>query len=295
MSSRSPVAPTKPRRLACVTMDIELDQGPGGQIRLFDQAAKLDWFLEALAGVGAKLTGFMVMNQAKRFKPALEIIRQSIPLEIGVHSFSHNPAEAATSEEVARATNAYQDLWGSAPLGYRAPIGLIDGSGVGHLITQGYRYDSSIFPTRRRDEFAANRLHFPRTPFIFDGPHGRLLELPIATLRGVRLPLTLSFIKLYGWDAYRLLQTVCPLPERVVLDCHPYDFYIGELAQAIPGWKRYAHLRNAHRAPQLFQNLLRYLKANDYEFVLMAELANSLNESDLPTMAYRDEPNQIGF
>ena len=45
-----------------------------------------------------------------------------------------------------------------------------------------------------------------------------------------------------------------PLPEIVVLDSHPYDFYIHLLANKMKGCKKVAHLRNANRAIGLFED-----------------------------------------
>jgi peptidoglycan/xylan/chitin deacetylase (PgdA/CDA1 family) len=261
-------------RLACLTLDLEPDlRCPEHRLRLFDDDDRFDGFLAMLAEAAVPLTCFTVMSIAPRYADRLALLRERAPVEFAVHSFSHDPAQPATEDELRRAWDTYTELWNTAPLGYRAPNCLIDDGGIARLIDRGFRYDSSITPSIRLDSYGYNRLGYARTPFLFEDGERRLIELPIACLAGLRLPFVLSYIKLLGFGTYRAASTVCPLPESVVTYFHPYDLYAADIADNIPGWKRRAHLRNAAHAPSLLRQTIGLLQARGYRFVTMSELA----------------------
>jgi peptidoglycan/xylan/chitin deacetylase (PgdA/CDA1 family) len=268
-------------RLACLTLDVEPDEREHAAIRLFDEPQRFGWFRDILRDAGAPLTAFVVMRYADRYAAALARLAAAIPVELAVHSYSHDPARTASADEVRRARDIHAALWGSGPRGYRAPYGLIDVEGIRTLISEGFQYDSSIFPTFRPDEFGYNHLRYPRTPFVFNDGIRELLEVPVAALAGCRLIYSLSFVKLFGHGVYRNLMHVFPLPDVAVIDLHPYDFYADQVAQGFRWWKRAAHLRNATNAPRLFATMIETLLEQGYRFVTVSEVANLLSSPSL--------------
>lgn len=261
------------KRLACLTLDVEPDASGDAAIRLFEDPERLSWFRELLRETCAPLTAFVVMQHAARYEPALAQLAASVPVELAIHSYSHDRARTASLDEVRRARDAFAALWGKAPEGYRAPYGLIDGEGFRTLMNEGFYYDSSVFPTLRLDEFAYNNLHYSRSPFVVTDGVRKLVEIPIAALRGCRLIYSLSFVKLFSPTTFRGLMPLFPLPDIAVIDLHPYDFYAGEVAHSFRSWKRLAHLRNAGRAPEIFREMLGVLRARGYSFTTMGAVA----------------------
>jgi len=262
-----------PTRLACLTLDVEPDTPNGAGIRLFEEPEKFAWFRDTLRGTGAPLTAFIVMQHGERHAPSLERLASSVPVELAVHSYSHNRACTASPDEVCRARDSFASLWGYAPSGYRAPYGLIDNKGLCTLMREGFHYDSSVFPTLRVDEFGYNNLRYPIAPFVFTDGQRDLVEIPVAALRCCRLVYSLSFVKLLGPSTFRHLTRFFPLPDIVVVDLHPYDFYADQIAGSLRSWKRYAHLRNAQRAPALFEEMLEALRSDGYSFTSMDQVA----------------------
>jgi len=261
-------------RLACLTIDVEPDEPPNPNILLFDDYQRFEWFKSMLSELGASLTAFVVMKYAERYASALEEIACKIPTELALHSYSHDQSNTASSDEVRRARDAFIRLWGKAPEGYRAPYGLINGDGLRTLMDEGLMYDSSIFPTLRVDQFGYNNLRYPRVPFLFTDGARDIVEVPVAALRGCRLIYSLSFVKLLGPNVFRYLVPVFPLPEIVVIDFHPYDLYVGQLlGAALPGWKRFAHLRNATQAPEILVQMIKTLRDEGYRFTSVSEVA----------------------
>jgi hypothetical protein len=263
-----------PSRLACLTIDMEPDIfDPEKRIRMLDDDARTEAFGAFLRKNDVPLTCFTLLSQARRYRDRLDALAAITPVEFAAHSYSHDVSQPASTDEVRRSWEAFGEIWNTAPLGYRAPNCLIDDRGIAALIAQGFQYDSSIVPSIRPDKFSYNNVRFDREPFFFDAQDGHLLELPVACLRGIRLPFILSYIKLFGLPAYRLALNAFPLPDAVVMYFHPFDLYMLEVSGNVSGWKRQAHLRNASTAVEILEGTIALLKQLGYRFVLMRDLA----------------------
>ncbi|MGH7736536.1 MAG: polysaccharide deacetylase family protein, partial [Candidatus Tyrphobacter sp.] len=233
-------------------MDFEPDlYCPQGRVRLVEDERRLERLVGLLRGAQVPLTIFVAMKHAERFRGNLETLCKEIDAELAVHSYSHDTRQPASADEIARAVDAYGEIWNRKPAGYRAPNCLIDDAGIERLIGAGFAYDSSITPSLRIDRYGYNRLRYPREPFVFSTKAGSLVELPIACFGGVRLPLILSYVKMLGAGTYGAIGSIFPLPDVVTVYFHPYDLYAAEVAGNIRGWKRFAHLRNGRRGFEL--------------------------------------------
>jgi peptidoglycan/xylan/chitin deacetylase (PgdA/CDA1 family) len=263
------------RKLACVTLDIEPDlRDPQRRVRLFDDARLRSRYESTIQANDLKVTGFLVTSLIEPYGQALRQLSQQIPMEYSLHSHSHNARDTSSREEITRAVDAYQAFFNVRPLGYRAPFGLVDRTGIRDLVDLQFEYDSSIVPSLRLDEYSYSHVHLPNGPFRFTLGEKSLVELPIACLQGIRLGFSLSYAKLLGPAWYRLLTTVFPLPDVVVVVSHPYDYYVPLIADHLQGWKKLAHLRNSHRTFNVFEDMVRLLRRKGHEFVYMSELNN---------------------
>jgi peptidoglycan/xylan/chitin deacetylase (PgdA/CDA1 family) len=262
---------------------------PEQRIRLLDDDDKLEALIGLLTRERVPLTSFTVMKHAARYADRLNALAQKANVEFAVHSYSHNQAKPASKDEVKLSWDAFCNLWNNPPQGYRSPNCLIDSSGLRNLAAQGFVYDSSITPSIRFDSYSYNHMNLPRDPFIFGDLERKLLELPIFCLVGVPLPFVFSFIKLFGLLPYRAAMQVQSLPDYLVTYFHPYDLYTYEIAANIPGWKRYAHLRNSRRALPLLEAVITMLKGLGYEFMTMRDVAQRvLAAGKLPAIASTD-------
>lgn len=260
-------------KVACLTLDLEPDlRAPDGRVRLLEDDRKLEWLLALLKREGVPLTCFTVMSLGERYGERLRALAREADIDFAVHSFSHDRTQPASDYEVDRSWQAFGELFDAPPRGYRSPNCLIDHAGLARLTRRGFRYDSSIVPSVRFDEYGYNNLSYGRAPFRFQFDAGSIVEFPIACLAAIRLPLVFSYAKLFGVATYRLATAVLPLPDVAVTFFHPYDLYAGEIADNIPGWKRYAHLRNADRAPLLLERLIALFKWQGYSFAKMGDL-----------------------
>ena len=135
---------------------------------------------------GARGT-FFVLGWLARHRP--EVVRLIVDAghEIASHGFFHERVTAQTPEsfreDVRSSKRALEDVCETEVVGYRAPsFSIIPGYewAFDALIEEGYLYDSSLFPIRRRGYGYANA---PRAPHRIHRAAGDLVEFPLATTR----------------------------------------------------------------------------------------------------------------
>jgi polysaccharide deacetylase family protein (PEP-CTERM system associated) len=144
--------------------------------------------LELLARHEAQGTFFTLGVVAERTPHVVRRIAEA-GHEVASHGWSHRRVNQLSPDqfrdEVARARDVLQQLTGKPVLGYRAPnFSIISGCEWAFEILgeEGYRYDSSVFPARRRGSSFAGTVQT-----IGDGS---LIEVPMsaAQLGPVHLP-----------------------------------------------------------------------------------------------------------
>lgn len=183
--------------------------------------------------------------------------------ELGNHTFSHfydlPERDAATrSAEFARAEEAIAEVWGCAPVGFRAPGYHLDDTIVALCAERGYLYDSSVFacppyylakgaimawqalrgrPSRSAmvpaqtllaplHSYRPSRQGFWRADATSDLP----VEVPMCVVPGVRFPVIGTSLHLMGRSGFDL---ALPLLERTYpkilqLEFHAIDFMDAE-------------------------------------------------------------------
>lgn len=261
------------RKIACLTLDMEPDYGdPEGHIRLLENAGYFERYTDIINRHNAKVTIFTVTSLFDRFGEHFERLGKCIPLEFAAHSHSHDPSNGATRNEIENAVNIMRLINRKGPLGYRAPYGQITREGLGYLLDFGYQYDASVYTSVRPGKFGYANLHVPNSPFRIRRGDESLIEFPFTSLSGVRIVLSLSYVKLLGWGMYSFLWRTFGLPDVALVLSHPHDFYFHQLANFHPrGLEKFALLRNARRAFDAFDRMVTKLKAQGYEFGFMSE------------------------
>ena len=137
---------------------------------------------------------FFTLGWVARHEPA--VVRQIADAghEIASHGFWHRRVNtltpAAFREDLRSSKKALEELAGQPVLGYRAPsFSISPGTewAFDVLLEEGFRYDSSLFPIRRRDYGYPSA---PRVPHAIRRAGGTLVEFPMATVRlpGLTLP-----------------------------------------------------------------------------------------------------------
>jgi polysaccharide deacetylase family protein (PEP-CTERM system associated) len=149
--------------------------------------------LDRLARANATGT-FFVLGWVARHEPEVVLDIVKAGHEIASHGFWHRRVNtltpAAFGEDIQSSKAILEDVTGIEVLGYRAPsFSIVPGCewAFDVLLESGFRYDSSLFPIRRK---AYGYPSAARTPHVIRRAVGELAEFPLATtlLAGVALP-----------------------------------------------------------------------------------------------------------
>ena len=180
-------------------------------------------FAELFDEAGVPATFFIVGRELERSQEAQELVRQLAEAghELGNHTYTHpydlcRLAPEAIAEEIRRAHEVIAGTIGEqrAPQGFRSPGYFINGEVLARLVAQGYRYDSSMFPSppyylAKLAVMGLMALRGRRSGAVVSDPRGLtappdpyrphparpwargsapLVELPVAVLPGTRVP-----------------------------------------------------------------------------------------------------------
>ncbi len=270
------------RKIACLTLDVEADfLDPTGRIRLFEDEALFERFVSVLRPRKAKLTAFLVTSLLPKHGADYRRLAGQVPVEFAIHSHAHNMQNPCTRGDIEQSVRAFHDFTGANPLGYRAPVGHITREGLETLMDLGLRYDSSIYPSARPGRHGYNHLHLPVTPFRVRQGERSIIEVPFASLSGIRLNFSLSYVKLFGWKTYGLLLKAFPLPDQVAVLSHPHDYYFHLLKDDVTAPEKLLLMRNARGAFDLLEKMLDHLVQAGYQFEFLGGLCEELELESL--------------
>ncbi len=184
--------------------------------------------------------------------------------EIGNHSFRHEPwlhlySPAELDQELSRAEDAIERVCGVRPRGFRGPGFSLSKSTLETLRRRGYDFDATVFPNllnplARAYLFSTSKLTAeekkqrsalfgtwkdafrPVRPFQWQLQGGRLLEIPVTTLPGLKVPMHLSYLiylgkfsRLAARSYLRFALAACAATgTQPSILLHPLDFMGGE-------------------------------------------------------------------
>jgi hypothetical protein len=269
-------------KLACITLDTEPDLNSDKcDIELFRDKDKLSAFKEVVDKHKIKINGFLATKILQCNPSLIDNAISFLPIKFELHSHNHNQYDSDSEKEIDESMEWYLKYFGKSAKGYRAPNGLISKEGLISLAKRGFVYDASIFPAYRFDEYGYNNMHLPLEPYIYTTPYKDLIELPFAAVPRIRLILCLSYVKLLGLNAFKGVIRFFGLPDVLLINSHPYDYFIKNHLHKCTGWKKWAHSRNADNALNLFDGLLNTLEQMGYNFVYIDELLKSLDAENM--------------
>lgn len=262
-------------RFAAITLDLEEDwsipQGPGRN-PTFDY---LDDYVDMVDALDIPLSVFPVGQTIERHPEVVQRLRAELPTEFHLHSYQHDMSKSYDfDEEIHAGIEAYEEFFGSPPIGYRAPQGNITPSELIKLERAGFEFDASIFPSYRPGVY--NNLRVPLTPY-FPEVTENLLEIPFAAVPKLRIPIAQNYLKLLG-DPYVLLLKNVQLPEILVFDSHLQDFWRTEFHDYLPQPKRTLMTRNIDRAPEIFSDFVEFLRSVGYDFVHVSNIHEMMRQ-----------------
>lgn len=144
----------------------------------------IDTLLEVLDRHHVHAT-FFVLGWLAEHRPEVVRAISMAGHETASHGFWHRRVTAldpkSFRDDVSMSKCALEDVTGTAVIGYRAPnFSIVPGFewAFDILIEEGYLYDSSLFPIRRRGYGYPNS---PRSPHLIRRSSGSIAEFPLAT------------------------------------------------------------------------------------------------------------------
>jgi len=222
--------------MICLTFDVEerfhSHLTPEDAPRRWDAGDRIARILDFLEAQGRRATFFVVSELAEQYP---ELIRRMADsgFEVGSHSHTHLRLDGDDRElcksDVARSKTLLEDLTGRPVIGFRAPswsARLADDWLWDHLVSCGFRYDSSLFPfrTHRYGSFRS-----PLTPFRL---RPDLVEIPpsVSKLGPLRVPYGGGFyFRLYPtWLTRRLIDRDVKAGKAPIVYFHPWEFDSGQ-------------------------------------------------------------------
>lgn len=260
-------------KLLCITLDIEADYAnTQGHVRLFEESALFDRFVDLVNRSGAKVTAFVVTGLLERYGDAIRRLEHAVPIEFALHSHHHDTAISGERDEIELAQKTFRDFFGKDAIGYRAPIGSITRDGLANLMDLGFRYDASVFPSIRPGRNGYWNTHMPTEPFRVTRGADSILEFPFPVLPGIRLNFGLPWIKLYGVRLSTLLMRLFPPPSVVALTIHAHDLYAPHHSDGVTSAERMALLANSDRGFEILETMIQRFRDGGYEFAFMSEI-----------------------
>jgi polysaccharide deacetylase family protein (PEP-CTERM system associated) len=227
--------------------------------------ASTERVLDLLASSGARAT-FFVLGQVAASHPNLVRKIAGEKHEIASHGDSHELVSRQTPSEfradVRRAKAVLEDITGESVVGYRAPnfsIARAQAWAYEILMTEGFHYDSSIYPIRHDSYGDHDAPRFQHD--VLRNGSARLIEFPIGTIRllGVNLPIG-------GGGYFRLLPMALTRAgirrvnarehQPVLFYFHPWELDPQQPRPAMPWRNRVRHYigmaREEQKLAQLF-------------------------------------------
>lgn len=238
--------------------------------------AQVDRLLELLARHDARSTFFTVGWVAERHPDMVRRIAAA-GHELASHTWDHRKiteqTPAAFRESIRRTKRTLEDLAGSAVIGFRAPsYSIVRGTewSLDLLLEEGHRYDSSLFPVRRRGYGYLGGL---RDPYWLDRPAGRIAEIPPSTLRVGSMTLPAAGGAYFRLLPYALVRAALRSAESRSVPgtfyIHPWEYDPAQPRLPVPPLTR---IRHYGRLAGVWPRLERLL--GDFRFT---SIANSLS------------------
>jgi polysaccharide deacetylase family protein (PEP-CTERM system associated) len=226
-------------------------------------ALSIDALLGSLERHQARGT-FFVLGWLARYQPAVVRAIADAGHEIGSHGFWHERVTTlspeAFREDIRSSKRALEDLLGVAVIGYRAPnFSIIPGCewAFDVLLDEGYRYDSSLFPIRRRGYgYPGAR----REPHLIERRNGRLAEFPLATTNILAYPVPAAgggYIRQFPYAVIRrAFREASARSQPATFYIHPWEIDPDQPRLPVSSLNRIRHYRGLDGALARIEKLL---------------------------------------
>ncbi len=262
------------KKTICLTIDVEPDFAGLLAKDVYCGMNDLGKLEEIRRKYNLKITAF-VTGKSLEDNPDILKHLKSMKCEIEQHSYSHQIGHDSKLNDIKKGIKIHEKIVGNSPHGYRAPQGIITQKEVFFLESMGIKFDSSIFPSFFPGRY--NRLNFPLVPYMIKD--SSIMELPFGVVRRIRIPISLSYIQLFGLSTFKLLFKLFGLPELLVYDFHTYE--LGKLSSynqlpRLPKFGYYRAQRLYSNPLDVFEEFVKYILSQGYESKYMIDVYNDI-------------------
>lgn len=207
---------------------------------------------------------FFVLGWVARHRPSVVRAISAAGHEVASHGFLHQRVNTQTPEafraDIRRSKGVIEDVTGLAVRGYRAPSFSITPGfewAFDILVEEGFVYDSSVFPVRRRGYGYPGA---PRDDYPIVRPAGKLREFPLATARlgGVTMPAAGGgYLRHFPfWIVRRAFQEATERSKPATFYIHPWEIDPDQPRLPVGRLTRLRHYRGLGRTMSLMERLL---------------------------------------
>ncbi len=226
-------------------------------------ARNVERLLEFLAAHETRGTFFVLGWIAEKHADVVRAISDA-GHEIASHGWGHRRVTELTPDafrkSVRRSKAILEDLIGCKVVGYRAPsFSIVRGRewALDILIEEGYRYDSSLFPIKRR---GYGYVSGGRDPHWIDRPRGGIYEVPPCTLRrvGQNLPAAGgAYFRIFPYALVRAaFEDAAKRGVPGTFYVHPWEVDPDQPRVAASAWSRFRHYTGLRRTLPRLRRLL---------------------------------------
>jgi hypothetical protein len=264
-------------KVICFTIDVEPDFGGLLDEDMYFGIDNLKRLIEIVRKYNIKITAF-VTGKTVEDRPIVIDLLQEIDAEIEQHSYNHQVGHGSKLKDIEKGIESYEKTFGKPPNGYRAPQGIITKEEISFLQHAGVKYDSSIFPTFFPGRF--NRLGFPTNPFYLG--HSKLVEIPFSVLPRIRIPISLSYMQLIGFNNFKFLFKIFGLHSPIIYDFHTYELGKVKSYQQLPLNPKIGYFRSQnlyHDPATVFESFIGFILREGYQSRYMMELYDEVKPS----------------
>lgn len=236
---------------------IKFDDWENQEVRVVSNTNKV---LSILDESNTKATFFVLGWVAEKFPELIREIHDK-GHEIACHGYSHKPifemGRGEFAKDLDKSVDAIENACGVRPIGFRAPsFSVVKNTlwALDILREKGFKYDSSMVPTRHPDYGIQG---IPKKPFKIRG----IIEVPMTTTYG--LPFGGGYFRLFPYFFTRHLMKKHKKP---IFYVHPWEFDPDQPRHKLPLLKKFRHYVGLNSTEKKFRKLLK-----DFDSVRMDE------------------------
>ena len=252
------------------TLDLESDYAGVAPFETYEAYSKeklLNEFAKIINDFDIKLTVFVTGKVLESQREQISFFQQ-LGAEFELHGYDHVMYQPDFLPEIEKGLNAYQAFFGKDPLGYRSPGGVTDPHLYEILSNAGVKYDSSLIPSFRLGMYRnlKSPLH-PHFPF-----NSGVLELPFSVIPKVRLLISASYIRLFGFSTYKLLFRIFGLPDPLVYLFHLVDIIPVTMRHHLTPFYQRAYAVRENKGMEYFEATVRHFHSLGYRSAYLSSL-----------------------